>query len=357
MKNSYRVIGLMSGTSLDGLDIAFCHFRRENNRWQFELLASKSIDYDTSFRETLKNTVALSAEELLILNNGYGAWLGEQVAAFISENNISADFVSSHGHTVFHQPGRGLTYQIGSGQHLANACGLKTICDFRTNDVALGGQGAPFVPIGDALLFGDYSFCLNLGGISNISFDENGKRLAFDISPVNMLLNHLCQKIGKAYDFNGNIARSGLLHEDLLAQLNCLKFYTQKPPKSLGYEWFVKEVLPLVDNLKLPAEDLLHTSVHHIAHQIAIVVNQHSTRENNLLATGGGAKNSFLIETLQQKLKNTKVVVPAQEIIDFKEAIVFGLMGVLREGGEINVLSSVTGAKKDSSSGVVYLPA
>ncbi|UNY98791.1 anhydro-N-acetylmuramic acid kinase [Zhouia spongiae] len=357
MKNTYFVIGLMSGTSLDGLDIACCKFQRQDDKWSFELLKSSSIDYKDAFKDKLKNTVNLSAPELLDFNNKYGTWLGEQVDTFIKKHNLCVDFISSHGHTVFHQTKIGLTYQIGSGQHLANACGIKVICDFRTNDVATGGQGAPLVPIGDLFLFSEYDFCLNLGGISNISFDKNGERVAFDISPVNMLLNHLSNKINMAYDKNGKLAKKGTLNKKLLEQLNNLDFYKHSYPKSLGFEWFSENVLPIINRTTDSIQNLLHTSVHHITDQLAFVINQIGSRSGNkLLITGGGAKNTFFIETLQDKLKNTEVIIPDEHIIDFKEAIVFAFMGVLRERNEINCLKSVTGAEKDSSSGVIFLP-
>ncbi|MCF4102038.1 anhydro-N-acetylmuramic acid kinase [Gillisia sp. M10.2A] len=356
-KRSFNVIGLMSGTSLDGLDLAYCKIFKEENAWNFKLLKSRSINYTEVFRNTLKASVTLSSVNLLILNNSFGTYLGEQVRDFINEEQLEVDFISSHGHTVFHQPEKGLTYQIGSGQHIATASNLKVISDFRTKDVTLGGQGAPFVPIGDQLFFSDFDFCLNLGGISNISYSEEGKRIAFDISPVNMLLNHLTNKIGKAYDDNGNLARKGTLNSELLKELNELEFYKLPFPKSLGYEWFQEKVIPIIDASSNSIEDLLHTSVHHIAYQIAECVNSTAKdASSKLLATGGGAKNGFFIETLQQYLQTTKLIVPNEELIDFKEAIVFALMGALRETEEINVLSSVTGACRNSCSGVIYLP-
>ena len=348
----------MSGTSLDGLDMAYSHIYFENNKWQFTILETKSIDYTPSFREKLKNSVHLEALELLQLNNSYGSWLGQQVATFIEEKALSPDFIASHGHTVFHQPEKGLTYQIGSGQHIANTCGVNVVCDFRSNDLILGGQGAPFAPIGDEHFFYQYDFCLNLGGISNISFKKNGKRIAYDVSPANMLLNHIIGKIGKPYDHNGEMARSGILNQNLLHTLNSLEYYAWPYPKSLGYEWFLEKVVPIADHTPDNIENLLHTSVHHVAEQIAAaILKEPLSTTGKLLVTGGGAKNSFLIETLQQKLGTAVlVVVPETQLIDFKEAVVFGLMGVLKLCEETNVLASVTGASRDSSSGILYTP-
>ncbi len=347
----------MSGTSLDGLDVAYCHFENKNGSWTFSIEKTESINYTSVFKNQLKNTVHLETSKLLAFHNEYGNWLGEQVKDFVYKNKIKVDFVSSHGHTVFHQPEIGLTYQIGSGQHLANTSGQKVICDFRTNDVALGGQGAPLVPIGDQLLFNTNDFCLNLGGISNISYDHNGKRIAYDISPANMLLNYICKTIDLEYDEGGKIARQGQINIELLNQLNSLGYYKQSYPKSLGYEWFTKKVIPIINSTSDSVENLLHTSAHHIAIQIANSIKKTKKDNSTVLITGGGAKNDFLIETLQQKLKGlSTVIIPSTDIIDFKEAMIFAFMGVLREQNEINCLTSVTGAKKDSSSGVIYYP-
>ncbi|WP_394749988.1 anhydro-N-acetylmuramic acid kinase [Spongiimicrobium salis] len=354
----YRVIGLMSGTSLDGLDMVYCHIWQSAGQWEFEILQHQSIDYSAEMRAQLKDTIHLPADTLLQMHNTYGSWLGEKTKAFIENQRLTVDFIASHGHTTHHQPENGLTYQIGSGQHLANASGHTVVCDFRSNDVALGGQGAPLVPIGDTLLFGEYDFCLNLGGISNVSFDQYGKRVAFDIGLANMVLNHITQKIGLTYDAGGEMAKKGKLLPSLLRALNALEYYQLPFPKSTGYEWFLEEVVPLVDATEASVEDLLHTCIHHNCEQIAQQLQRYKTRkENRLWVTGGGALNHFFIATLQEKLGDTiQVVVPSSELIEFKEALVFALMGVLRIEREINVLSSVTGAKRDSSSGVVYLP-
>lgn len=354
---TYHVIGLMSGTSLDGLDIAYCEITKNDNCWSFSILETKSIDYDIAFKNDLKNTVNLDAASLLAFHNIYGNWLGLQVKLFIDQNNLKVDFISSHGHTVFHQPEIGLTYQIGSGQHIANISNHKVICDFRTNDVALGGQGAPLVPIGDTLLFSEYDFCLNLGGISNISFLHNEKRIAYDISPANMLLNHVCASINLAYDNGGQIAKSGTLNQKLLETLNGLAYYQESYPKSLGIEWFIKKVLPIIENTHDTTENILHTAVHHIAEQISQAIRKTGKKNTSLLITGGGAKNDFLIEVLKQKLqKYSKVVIPNEKTIDYKEALIFAFMAVLKDRNEINCLQSVTGAIRDSSSGVVYYP-
>lgn len=357
-KNEYSVIGLMSGTSLDGLDMAHCTFREQRGEWQFTLENYRSVEYTDLIRYRLKNSIHLSAEDLLLLNNEFGKWLGNHVRQFIADNTLKTDFIASHGHTVFHQPDKGLTYQIGAGQELANSCGRKVVCDFRSLDVSLGGQGAPLVPIGDQILFSEFDFCLNLGGIGNVSFEINNKRAAYDICPANMLLNHLTAQIGKVYDENGETARSGSVNENLLNKLNDLSYYKLPFPKSLGYEWFCDEVMPAIDAGKCSVPDKLCTAVHHIAFQIVKDVASYlPSNHARLLATGGGAKNTFLIETLRHYADGAfTVVIPDTKIIDFKEAIVFAFMGVKKIRNEINCLKSVTGASTDSSSGVIYHP-
>lgn len=348
----------MSGTSLDGLDMAYCHIWNTNGRWRFDIKQSESIHYGQEMQAKFKNSIYLPADGLLMLHNAYGTWLGKKSKEFIEKMDLEVDFISSHGHTTHHQPKNGLTFQIGSGQHLANESGLKVVCDFRTNDVALGGQGAPLVPIGDRLLFGEYDFCLNLGGISNISFEHNGKHYAYDVGLANMVLNHIAQKIDLEYDKGGALAKKGHINTKMLERLNHLEFYGLPFPKSIGYEWFVEQVVPIVESTQDSVENLLHTAIHHICEQVAIQVRGHSQRpKSTLLVTGGGALNNFLIEVLQDKLgKMTNVIIPSRTLIENKEALIFSLMGVLRMEQRTNVLCSVTGAKRDSSSGVVFLP-
>ncbi len=347
----------MSGTSLDGLDIAHCTFRNEDDQWSFKLNAYQSIAYDRVLRSRLKQSIKLSALDLLLFNNEYGKWLGEQLKYFIKAAKVQVDFVASHGHTVFHQPDKGVTYQIGAGQEIARVSGLKTICDFRSKDVSLGGQGAPLVPVGDKYLFSDYDFCLNLGGISNVSFDHNGERVAYDIGLANMLLNYITNKIDLPYDEGGRLAESGMLDEDLFKRLNTLAYYQQPFPKSTGYEWFSEEVMPIIEASDQPLENKLCTAVHHIAFTVADDIKRFAKNESRVLVTGGGAQNTFLIEVLRNYLSGSvKVVIPSNEIIEFKEAMIFAFLGVLKSRNEVNGLRSVTGASVDSCGGVVYNP-
>lgn len=357
IQNKYTALGLMSGTSLDGLDLALCHFYKKGEVWQFELVKGKSVDYDAQWTEKLKNSVNLNGRDLWLLHVEYGRFLGQQAGQFLKECNLQVDFIASHGHTVFHQPEKKLTLQIGSGHELATESKQTVICDFRALDLALGGQGAPLVPIGDRYLFSEYDFCLNLGGISNISFELEGKRMAYDVSIANMLLNNLVQKLGKSYDKGGEIARTGAMDEQLYSQLNDLSYLKLPYPKSTGFEWFEEKIQPIIERNKSVVEDQLFTAVHHIAFQVSQAVLNQKKVKGRLLITGGGAKNTFLMETLKHYLSGeVEMVIPTNTIIEFKEAIIFAFMGVKRLRNEVNCLSSVTGAQTDNCGGVIYLP-
>lgn len=348
----------MSGTSLDGLDLAYCHFWKEKEQWNFEIKKALTVPYDSEWIDRLQNSIEYSAGDLLELHSEYGIFLGEKARSFIEKEGIAVDYIASHGHTVHHQPELGFTLQLGSGQHLATASSCTTICDFRTKDVALGGQGAPLVPIGDQIFFDRFQFCLNLGGISNVSFEAEGKRIAYDIGIANMLLNYLSQKKGVAYDDRGALARSGSLDTQLLEELNRLDYYALPYPKSTGYEWFKSDILPIIQERSVDVQSLLKTSVHHIAEQVSRQLQLHAKMESSdVLVTGGGAFNDYLIEILQSKLgASFTIVVPEKKLVAFKEALVFAFMGLLRIQDETNILCSVTGARRDSCSGVIYLP-
>lgn len=347
------IIGLMSGTSLDGLDIAACKFGRKGQNWSYEILAADTIEYDLEKRNKLRGLMEATALELTQEHFNFGYFLGDSVSGFLQNNKIKVDYVASHGHTIFHRPEFGFTLQIGNGACIAARCKLPTISDFRSLDVALNGQGAPLVPIGDKLLFSEYSHCLNLGGIANISFDdEAGKRLAFDICPVNLVMNKLAQQKGLEYDKDGLLARAGKFHEGLYAKLEKLEFYEKAGPKSIGKEWVDEAVLPLIESFDISVEDALHTFSCHIAERISAVVNKKSATDK-ILITGGGAFNKFLIEQISRKC-SVEVVVPAPEIVMFKEALIFAFLGYLRVLGVNNSLASVTGASVDSCGGAIF---
>ncbi|MBW8361371.1 MAG: anhydro-N-acetylmuramic acid kinase [Kaistella sp.] len=344
----YHVIGLMSGTSLDGLDLCFARFQK-NEKWHFEILQAETIPYPIFWEEKLRNSILLSAEELLELHSEYGFYLGKQVDAFIQKYALEkVDFIASHGHTVFHNPEKKYTFQLGDGRAIKAETEIPVIYDFRSQDVLLGGNGAPLVPIGDELLFQEYDACLNLGGFSNISMKKDGKRIAFDICPVNILLNRFAADLGKKYDEGGLSARNGTVDAELLSFLNALDFYRQNPPKSLGIEWVMKEINPFIKDRK--TENLLATFTEHAAIQISEVFNRYALK--NVLVTGGGTFNSFLMEKIQEKTQS-EIIIPDEKIIHFKEALIFAFMGVLRMRNEINVLASATGSSKNHSSGII----
>lgn len=351
-KKHYNVIGVMSGTSLDGVDLAHIEFRLNNQKWSFEILENETIGYDKSWIENLKLAVDYSPIELQKLNLDYTKLLASIISNFIEKHKIeNLDAVCSHGHTILHQPEKGLTLQIGNLPEISNLIQQTIVCDFRVQDVKLGGQGAPLVPIGDRILFSEYDYCINLGGFSNVSFEENGIRIAFDISPVNTVLNYYANLLGMDYDDKGKISRTGNVNEDLLNHLNTLDFYRQKYPKSLGFE-FVKEiVLPIIESYEIPVEDKLGTFTEHVALQISLAL---PVKTGHLLVTGGGAYNDFLTERIQSYLPEMKIIIPSKKILEYKEALIFALLGILKLRGENNVLRSVTGAKKDHSSGEIY---
>ncbi len=351
-KDSYNIIGLMSGTSLDGIDLAHITFSIKDNVWNYEILECETISYDASWLNNLKNAVDFSMSELEILNHNYTKLLGKIISEFIHNHFIhNLDAVCSHGHTILHQPKKGITLQIGNLPEIATLTHQKVVCDFRVQDVRLGGQGAPLVPIGDRILFSQYDYCLNLGGFSNVSFEQNSKRIAFDISPVNTVLNYYANKLGFDYDDKGKISRSGELNLELFNELNSIEYYKRSFPKSLGFETVKQIILPLIEKYAIAIEDKMHTFTEHIAYQTA---NSLPKKTGKLLATGGGTYNEFLIERMQFHLPNIEIIIPDAKTLEFKEALIFGLLGVLKLRNEINVLKSVTGAEIDHSSGIVY---
>ena len=353
IKSKYKVIGVMSGTSLDGLDLAHIEFNFED-KWSFRIIDAETIDYPKEWKLTLKNLVTNSLEELRNIDQEYTSFLASTINDFIKKNQIiDLDAVCSHGHTALHQPDKGLTYQIGNQKGISKLIEKTVVCDFRVQDVELGGQGAPLVPIGDELLFSNYDYCLNLGGFANISTKINSTRIAYDICPVNIVLNYYVSKLGFDFDENGKLALSGNLNTELFSKLNDLEYYNSNPPKSLGLEWVRDVIFPIIDGYELSVEDVLRTFVEHCAFQISSEVNKKEAA--SVLVTGGGVYNSFLIDCIKNFTSN-KIVIPDKSLIEYKEALIFGLLGVLKLRGEINCLSSVTGAKNDHSSGQIYYP-
>lgn len=353
-QSEYTVAGIMSGSSLDGVDLALCHFLKTGG-WSFSIVRAGVVPYPEEWKQKLKNAPIMTGLELTNTHVEFGHYLGTLVREFLQQGNEKADFISSHGHTIFHQPDKGFTLQIGEGAAIAAEAALPVVCDFRTTDVALGGQGAPLVPIGDRLLFDEYDYCVNIGGIANVSTEVDGERIAFDICPANQLLNRNAVKLDVEYDKDGIFAREGDLNPDLLQKLNDFPYYKKTFPKSLANEEVSEYFFPILDNAVVSVQDKLRTCTEHIAQQIADAINEESSKVKSVLLTGGGAFNKFLVELITEKTHH-RIILPADEIIKFKEALVFAFLGVLRIRNEVNVLKSVTGAKSDSISGAVYYP-
>jgi anhydro-N-acetylmuramic acid kinase len=353
IKKQFYAIGLMSGTSLDGLDIAWCRFENKGNQWSYKILKGETLSYSLDWKEKLKNAHVLDSNEILTLHAEYGRWLGKTCNRFIRKNQIkNLTCIASHGHTVFHQPHKKFTFQLGDGNAIYAETNVPVVYDFRSLDVQLGGQGAPLVPVGDQLLFREADVCLNLGGIANLSMNKNGKRIAFDICFVNMGLNYLTSKLDLAFDAEGKIASTGRVDEVLLKKFReFYKPFKQKRP-SLAREHFENGLKTLLDDDTVSVEDRLRTFCKSIVIQIYHSIP--TKKIHRILATGGGVHNRFLIELIAHHLQRKAILfIPDSKTINFKEALVFALLGVLRFQNKINVLKSVTGARSDSSSGVI----
>lgn len=352
----YHVIGLMSGSSLDGLDIAYCRFVLSGkNHWDFDLLASDTVELG-SMTNPLRDAFHLSSIQLDQLSKDFAFFMADAVHTFIRKNFIDEiDAIVSHGHTIFHYPDKGLTCQIGDGQLLANETGYTVVNNLRQRDMDFGGQGAPIVPIGDKHLFSSFKVCVNIGGIANISVQKADEMLAYDICSANQVLNTLALRLGISYDIDGVLARNGQVNQSLLYALNQLAYYKIDPPKSLDNS-FTQEVMEVIDGFDLPTADALASYTEHLAEQIARHIKSTNVSEySSVLITGGGAHNTFLVERIRALCK-IEVVIPSKDIINYKEAIVMGFIGVLRIRNEVNALASVTGASKDTSSGEVFYP-
>lgn len=341
----------MSGSSLDGLDLVYCKFTKQE-KWSFEIL-HESVANISCWENRLKNARNLDLVQLQNLDEAFGGFIGEKVQQFIVKNKIEKlDIVASHGHTVYHFPDKKTTKQIGLGSKIQEQVKVPVLYNLRQKDMDKGGQGAPIVPIGDLHLFNDYKYCLNIGGIANISIKNDDKITAFDICSANQVLNYFAFLKGKKYDDQGKFARSGTFNKKLFEELNTLGFYATKPPKSLD-NMFTKDVLDIIKKYSISVEDKLHTYCHHIAFEIANAIPKKEQNQEQMLITGGGAFNTFLVECMANYLnhKNIEIVIPSAKIINNKEALVMAFMGVLYLRDENNCLASVTGASSDTKSG------
>ncbi len=346
----YTAIGVMSGSSLDGIDLALCRFRVNGGEWTFNILDARTDPYPDDLRARLLGAMDGSSLELARLHRDLGDRIGNACKPMLG--NTSVDVIASHGHTIFHKPSEGLTTQIGCGARIAAITGTPTVCDLRTTDMALGGQGAPLVPLGESLLFPDHPIFLNIGGICNVSLHRSGKVTGYDVCIGNQALNFLAEEAGAVFDKGGALARSGLVNNELLQRLNALPFHTMEPPRSLGREWFKEQFRPLITSKDIPLVDRMRTVVEHIAFQVGVALED---VEGEILTTGGGAHNTALIEALRSA--TSKVIrIPEDRIVDLKEALIFALLGVLHLRGEPTARASVTGALRDSCGGALYRP-
>jgi anhydro-N-acetylmuramic acid kinase len=362
----YKVIGLMSGSSLDGLDIVYAEVHNEGSQWNAEIVEAACYPYTEEWVSKLRDAVNLDALHYQLLHAAYGHYLGKEVNRFIDEKGLhyKVALVASHGHTTFHLPLQKMTAQLGDGAAIASHTGGVVVSDLRALDVAFGGQGAPIVPIGEKLLFREYGMFLNLGGIANISIRDGDATVAFDICAANKVLNLLMNTVGKEFDEGGAIAATGSIDEGMLQALNSLPYYREAYPKSLANSFGIDEVYPLVSGFGLPLVDALRTYTEHIAVQVKNAVLAAPRQSDSgpagtqkMLVTGGGAFNTFLVGRLQEYLEplHIEVVIPSAAIIQYKEALIMALIGVLRWRQEYNVLSSVTGATRDTIGGAVWI--
>lgn len=342
-----NALGLMSGTSLDGLDLCLSSFRL-NNTSSYKILKTAEHSFPDELRTRLQNAHFLSGYELALLSNDFAKFCSEKINDF-KQSDLKIDLIASHGHTVFHDPEKKLTTQIGNGAIIYAETGIKTVADFRSVDVALGGQGAPLVPIGDLLLFPTSTACLNLGGIANISYKTKDGIMAQDLCFANMALNYLCQTyLKQEYDKGGVLGKQGKVLPELLASF--VRLNSTFKGLSLAREDFEKSMAPLLKAEKNKA-DALRTIYEYVSTIISESIN--SSKPNEVLVTGGGAFNSFLIELIKKK-SNHAIKVPDDQTISFKEALIFGFLGTKRVLNEINCLKEVTEASADNIGGCIY---
>ncbi len=351
---SYKVLGIMSGTSFDGIDFCLSEFKFFNNKWAFKILASSTIEYSVEWKNKILNIEDAKGADLMQLHFEYGHFLGEKSTYFLETHEETVDLIASHGHTIFHQIDRGFTFQLGHGAAIAARSAIPTVSDFRSLDVALGGEGAPLVPFGDQELFSDYKCCVNIGGIANLSFQKGDQSIAYDLAPANMVLNYLYQKEFQGeFDLDGEKSKSGKIVPDLYNRLKALPYYAQISPKSIGKEWVFENVIPILDQHRASTVDKLYTFSKQLCFEIAQAILENGL-QNSVLITGGGAKNKFLMQLIKEEGITVKEV--STEIVDFKEALLFAFLGLNRYLGLENTLQSVTGASKNSCGGSVFLP-
>ena len=347
--NSY-FLGIMSGTSLDGLDMALCKFNEESNVFNYEIIHAYTFNYSQKWYNKLNDSPNLNAFDLILLHKEYGQYIGNKINIFLEKCEVKPKYIASHGHTIFHRPELGITFQLGDGAAIAAETGISVVSDFRNLDVCLGGQGAPLVPIGDNLLFNKYDYCLNIGGFANISFENDNKHIAFDICPANIVLNNYANLFNQEFDKGGELGRKGNIIKELVSALNNLDYYSKYYPKSLGREWVEKEFNSLLYRDKYSDKDILRSLYEHISERIASEI---LGEKKTVLVTGGGAYNNFLMELIREKSINI-IIIPDNILIDFKEALIFAFLGYLNINDKVNCLKDITGASNDNIGGSIF---
>ena len=356
----YRALGMMSGSSLDGLDIAFVEFEVSGSSWKYEFKATECVPYTDDWRGRLQNATRLSAFDYLQLHVDYGHYLGQKAKDFIAANGLEykVQLIGSHGHTSFHSPKSRLTHQLGDGASIAAETGINVVSDLRSMDVAHGGEGAPIVPIGEKLLMPDYNLFLNIGGIANLSFNQV-PFIAFDVCPANRVMNFISQQKGLAYDEDGRLAASGSIHTPLLMQLNELDYYQSSYPKSLSNSFGDEMIIPIIQSYHLSHEDALATYCEHISQQVKRAIANHlnwnADQKPRILVSGGGSFNSCLLSRIRFYNPQIEWFIADNQLASFKEALIMAFIAVLRWREEENTISSVTGAKRNSIGGAVWL--
>ncbi|XP_064473646.1 anhydro-N-acetylmuramic acid kinase-like [Ornithodoros turicata] len=365
----YEVIGVMSGSSLDGLDIIYTRFSlTSSDCWEYNIQHCTCYNYSPTWIDKLKHATSTSALEYQLLNTEYGRYIGEYVLRFIRENRLDGKvhLIACHGHTVFHLPSQLTTSTLGDGATVAAVTGLPVVSDLRSMDVALGGQGSPIALTAERKLFGnEYQFFLNIGGMACLTYagKNYSDSFAVDVCPANQLLNLLANREGRAFDRSGEMAKSGKVSTRLLKDLDDFDYYKKSFPKSLGVDFGPEILYPLIQAHDLSTADALQTFTEHICNQVAEVirlvertVKDGLPQSSKMLVTGGGARNLFLVDRLTERLKEFRitVVVPNDELVKFKEALVTSVIGVQRLRGEENFIGEVSGASRSSIGGAFW---
>lgn len=350
------IIGCMSGSSLDGLDMTLCQFQLHDGKADWSITAAETQSFPEDLRQALKTAPQLDGFTLQKLHADFGVFIGQSLRRWMERHHLKADYIASHGHTVFHDPAKHFTLQIGSGAHIAFHAGVDTITDFRSADIAAGGQGAPFAPVADKDLFPGYDGYINLGGIANISIvTPEGLRKGWDVGPCNQALNHLAEKAGRSFDPNGSMAASGKIIPSLLQTLVQSFPFEDGQPKGLSNAEVAQQWLKKLVAEEGDVKDALATTTEAIAIMMTDHVKRSITGSCRILVTGGGAHNTHLMERLAHHGGlEIEWVVPSRDIVDFKECLLMAWLGYLRVHHQPFGLPPFTGASTDTIGGAIY---